>query len=259
MGFEVLRVLPPGGDALARWQPEAHRWLNEGKGHATIDLKTEAGRAAFLARVRGAHALIESNRAGVMERLGVGPEALRRVNPRLVYVRVAGYREDPAEPGHDLTYLAASGLLDRLEEAWPYLQLADVSGAFWVALAVMEGLRQGGGFFEVYLSEAPGVWGYPAIPGLDGSDPAYRVYPAARGRVALAALEPHLWSRFCQAAGHPEWEGARGKGSLHRRLEAFFRTRTDAEWEAWARKAGVPLRAVRQDRPKALKLPWRHG
>jgi len=263
LGFEVLRVLPPAGDDLARWRPEAHAWLNEGKQAVTLDLKSTRGRVRLLELVQDAAVLLESNRAGAMERLGLGYPVLRAQNPRLVYVRLAGHREDPAAPGHDLTYLAASGLLERLEGAWPHAQLADVGGALWAALATLEGLRRGGGFYEVYLGEAAGAFGYPAIPGLDGSNPAYRVYPAATGRVALAALEPHLWTRFCEAAGRPDWAAPRTNpeddAAIARELEAFFLAKGADAWEAWGREHGLPLRAVRPYREAPLELPWRRG
>ena len=262
LGFEVLRVLPPAGNDLARWQPETHAWLNEGKASVTLDLKSARGRDRLLELVRDAAVLLESNRAGVMERLGLGYPVLRERNPRLVYVRLAGHRDDPAAPGHDLTYLAASGLLDRLTSAWSETQLADVSGALWAALAALDGLRRGGGFYEVYLSEAAGVYGYPPIPGLGGELVAYRVYEAAAGRVALAALEPHLWARFCEAAGRPDWldaggEPAREESRVFRELRAFFRTKGAEAWEAWGRERGLPLRALRPFAPAPLELPWR--
>lgn len=262
LGFEVLRVLPPAGDDLAHWQPATHAWLNEGKASVTLDLKSASGRERLLELVRGAEVLLESNRAGVMERLGLGYPVLRGHNPHLVYVRLAGHRDDPAAPGHDLTYLAASGLLDRLTSAWSETQLADVSGGLWAALAALDGLRRGGGFYEVYLSEAANVYGYPPIPGLGGELVAYRIYQAAAGRVALAALEPHLWARFCEAAGRPDWldartDPAREESRTFHELRAFFRARDAGAWEAWGREHGLPLRALRPFTPDPLGLPWR--
>ncbi|WP_456476585.1 CoA transferase [Oceanithermus sp.] len=261
LGFEVLRVLPPAGDDLARWQPATHAWLNEGKASVTLDLKSASGRERLLELVRGAEVLLESNRAGVMERLGLGYPVLSGHNPHLVYVRLAGHRDDPAAPGHDLTYLAASGLLDRLTSAWSETQLADVSGGLWAALAALDGLRRGGGFYEVYLSEAANVYGYPPIPGLGGELVAYRIYQAAAGRVALAALEPHLWTRFCTAAGRPDWldartDPAREENRTFHELRAFFRARDAGAWEAWGREHGLPLRALRPFTPDPLRLPW---
>ena len=295
LGFRVLRILPPQGDPLARLHPEAHAWLNAGKESETVDLKLEAGKARLKALVREAAVLLETNRPGVMERLGLGPKVLRKINPRLVYVRLAGFR-DPARhaaPGHDLTYLAAAGLLPRVGEAWLLceantellceanterpVQLADVTGAMWAALATLEGLRRGGGVCEVYLTEAAQVFAYPPLPFLDGSVLCYAIYPARDGQVALAALvasrsehraasrsehrEAHLWTRFCQAAGKEAWAGAaytpaREENPLYRQACAFFREKSAREWEAWAAEHGLPLAAVRPYTPRGFGLPW---
>ncbi len=205
LGFEVLRVLPPAGDDLTRWQPE----LNEGKASVTLDLKSAGGLDRLLELVQDAAVLLESNRAGVMERLGLGYPMLRERNPRLIYVRLAGHRDDPAAPGHDLTYLAAAGLLGRLASAWNETQLADVSGVLWAALATLDELSQDGEFYKVYLSEvAASMATHPSPAG--GALVAHRVYEVAAGQVALAALEPHLWARIYQTAGRADWLDAGG-------------------------------------------------
>jgi len=264
LGFRVLRLLPPSGDLMAEFQPQTYAWLNEGKETVTLDLKTLEGKDRLFALAREAAVLFETNRPGVMERLGVGPEALRAVNPNLVYVRIAGFREPELRraPGHDLTYLAHAGLLDHFGEAWRSLQLADVGGAMWAALAALEGLRRGGGFFEVYLSEAAEIFAYPKLPFLDGRVLCYATYPAADGAVALAALEPHLWRRFCQAAGKPHLAGAafspaEATNPSFLELRAFFAKKPRAEWEAWAQAHDLPIAAVRDYEARGVRLPWR--
>ncbi|AEG33114.1 L-carnitine dehydratase/bile acid-inducible protein F [Thermus thermophilus SG0.5JP17-16] len=247
MGFPVLKVEPPGGDPLKALAPEAYRFLNEGKEVLVLDLKAEEGRKRLLEWVREAAILLESNRPGVMERLGLGPEVLLAANPRLVYLRLRGYPDTP-DPGHDLTYLAEAGLLGRFP--WRAFQFADLAGAYALALAALKGLLLGGGVYEVALSEAVKSIAYPPIPFLDGSVLCYGVYPAAEGEVALAALEPHLWARFCQKAGLPElveaaFSPASPENPLYRTLCAFFAQRPARAWEAWAREEGLPLRAVR--------------
>ncbi|GAA6733015.1 CoA transferase [Thermus oshimai] len=247
LGFPVLKLEPPGGDPLASLAPEAYRFLNEGKRVEVLDLKGEAGRRRLLALVRESALLLEANRPGVMERLGVGPEVLLRENPRLVYVRLRGYPDGP-DPGHDLTYLAEAGLLERFP--WRAFQFADLAGALALALTALKGLLLGGGFYEVALSEAVKALAYPPIPFLDGSVLCYGVYPAQEGRVALAALEPHLWARFCERAGLPElldaaFSPAQEGNPAYRRLCAFFGEREAEALEAWARREGLPLRRVK--------------
>ena len=100
------------------------------------------------------------------------------------------------------------------------------------------------------LAEAVKSIAYPPIPFLDGSVLCYGVYRAREGEVALAALEPHLWARFCQKAGLPElveaaFSPASPENPLYRTLCAFFAQRPARAWEAWAREEGLPLRAVR--------------
>jgi len=102
----------------------------------------------------------------------------------------------------------------------------------------------------VALSEAVKAIAYPPIPFLDGSVLCYGVYPAREGEVALAALEPHLWARFCEKAGLGELLGAAftpasPENPAYARLRAFFAQRPAQAWEAWAKEEGLPLRAVR--------------
>ncbi|MGH9393390.1 MAG: CoA transferase, partial [Terriglobales bacterium] len=218
----------------------------------------------------GAAVLLENHLPGRMEAWGVGPHQLCGVNTRLVWVGMRGSRDPAAAalPGHDLTYLAGAGLLNALEPAWRQLPLADLCGAFWAALAVERGLRLGGGVFEVFLEDAAHAAAWPPIPGLDGSRCCYAVYAAAVGEVALAALEPHLWQRFCRAAHRPEWADAaaaptasspgHAHAHVHAQMCAFFRLRPAPEWEAWAQAEGIPLRALASPQPAArLPLPWR--
>ncbi|MEZ0348824.1 MAG: CoA transferase [Thermus sp.] len=247
LGFSVLKVEPPAGDPLQALAPEAYRFLNAGKEVRVLDLKTEEGREALLALVGEAAILLEANRPGVMERLGLGPEVLLAHNPRLVYARLRGYPEGD-DPGHDLTYLAEAGLLGRFP--WRAFQFADLAGASALALAALKGLLLGGGVYEVALSEAVKAVAYPPIPFLDGSVLCYGVYPTQEGEVALAALEPHLWARFCQRAGLPELLGAAfspasPENPAYAKLLAFFAERPAHALEAWAKEEGLPLRRVR--------------
>lgn len=265
-GFPVLRLVPPQGDLLGSVAPQTHAWINQKKQEEVVDLKSARGRERLMTLAREASVLLETNRPGVMERLQVGPGVLRGVNPGLVYVRIAGspdpdYRESP---GHDLTYLAADGLLGRFEAVWRHLPLADVCGAFWAALAALDGLRMGGGFYEVYLEQAARLLAYPPVGFEDGSRICYGIYPAREGEIALAALEPQLWERFCLELGRREWleaafSTARPENPVYCGLLGLLGSRSADEWEAWARERILPLRRVRRDRSPDPVLPWRRA
>ncbi len=262
-GWEVHRWERPGGEITRHWAPELYAWLQTHKHIETVDLKQEAGRARFRERIAQVDALLETNRPGVMERLGLGYAELVRINPRLTYVRLMGSREEArrGQPGHDLTYLAGSGMLERVGEAWRSVQLADVAGALWAALALERVFREGGGYVEVYLEEAPFVFGYPPLPLLDGRLVSYHVYAAARGHVALAALEPSLWAMFCEVAGKPAWKGkgrtpATEDNPVFLEVQDFFRTRAAACWDQWAVEHRLPLRAVHPWHMPAHLCPW---
>ncbi|HJT01537.1 MAG TPA: CoA transferase [Terriglobales bacterium] len=264
LGFRTMRISAPGGDMLQQVAPEIYQALQAGKESRTLDLKTSAGREQLLQLVREAAVLIESNLPGAMERLGVGPDVLRAAQPKLVYVRMAGFHEEEwkQSPGHDLTYLAAAGLLRRLEPVWRNVQLADLCGAFWTAMAALDGLRRGGGFYEVYLGEAAQTVSLPTPPFLDGSACCYGIYAAVGGQVALAALEPHLWQRFCSAAGQEEWAAAamspaKKENPAYVEICQFFAARTPEEWEQWAGENRIPLRAVKSEQQALAGAPWK--
>jgi alpha-methylacyl-CoA racemase len=266
MGFRAVRISAPGGDMLQQVAPEIYEALQTGKESRTLDLKTSAGREQLLELVREAAVVIESNLPGTMERLGVGPEALRAVQPKLVYVRMAGFREEEwkQSPGHDLTYLAAAGLLGSLEPVWRHIQLADLCGAFWTAMAALDGLRRGGGFYEVYLGEAAQTVSLPTPPFLDGSACCYGIYQAGDGHIALAALEPHLWQRFCGAAGREDWAAAamspaKKENPAYAEICEFFAGRTAEAWEGWADKNRIPLRSVKREPQVLAGAPWKRS
>lgn len=266
LGYRVLRLVPPSGDLLELAAPDTYEWLHNGKQSEVVDLKSEQGRERLRELASEATILLESNRPGVLEKLGVGPDELRAINPRLTYVRLANYRE-PAfreAAGHDLACLAADGLLDRFGAATATMQIADGAAAFWIVIAAQEGMRRGGGFFEVYLAETARALAYPVVPGLDGERLCYSVYPAAEGRVVLAAVEPHLWQRFCSAVERPDWlpeaySAASGENPFWLDVCAVFASRSAVEWEAWALQHAVPLRAVAAPQVPVGLLPWAEG
>ena len=265
LGFRILRLTRPQGDLLESAEPELHRWLNRDKESRQLDLKSATGIEELRRLAREASVLLEGDLPGVMERLSVGREVLCRENPRLVYVRLTGYRMDAERhlPGHDLTYLAASGVLADMGSAWKHLQLADLCGGFWGAIAALDGIRKGGGFYEVYLSDSCGAVSYPQLSMLNGSIVCYNLYECLEGQLALAAIEPAGWRRFCELTCHPEWlphafSSAAESNPVYQDICALFRTRTAAEWDEWGSCNRLSLRAV-QKQPCSMPMPpWRN-
>ncbi|MGH9829332.1 MAG: CoA transferase [Blastocatellia bacterium] len=265
LGFQVMRLIPPQGDFLETLAPDLYTWLNAGKTSEILDLKSDAGKQRLHSLAAVAGIVLDSSLPGAMERLDVSPETLRRENAGLVYVRLAGSRDPLFRnlPGHDLNYLAVAGLIASLDRIWQRLQLADISSAFWMAIAALEGVRRGGGFYEVHADEASQVFSYPKVPHLDGSAVCYSVYSCSEGRIALAALEPHLWERFCRGMKRDDWidsafTSTTPTNPTYRELCSTFSKRNADDWETWAVQAALPLRTVRSFSNRVLSSPWRN-
>jgi alpha-methylacyl-CoA racemase len=232
-GASVVKIGSPRGTGVqpAFWAYAAGR----GTRRALIDLKAPAGRDAFLRLAAGADVVVESFRPGVAERLGIGFEAVRRVNERIVYCSTSGYGQSgprAAWAGHDLDYLAVGGFLHASgrradgSPALPGATIADAAaGGMHAALAIMAALlrreRSGSGewldvavadgvlsLMALHLDEhlATGAQPGPGSDLLTGRYACYDVYPARDGRfLAVAAIEPAFWANLCRALGLERW------------------------------------------------------
>ena len=287
LGADVVKVEEPAGDPLRETPPftaagsAAFLALNRNKRSIVLDLRAPAGADALRRLARGADVLVESFRPGVLDRLGCGPARLLAENPRLVVCSVTGYGQDgpyAALAGHDLDYCAISGALavnGPPEQPLPYgVQVADVAGGAWPAVAailaalVRRGATGQGGRADVSMTEGAlatlamplamaAARGTPLARGaelLSGGAACYRTYRTSDGRfVALAALEPRFFARFCEAAGRADllprqWEDGRG---VHADLETLFATRTRDAWAALGREADCCLAPVLEaDEPR---------
>jgi crotonobetainyl-CoA:carnitine CoA-transferase CaiB-like acyl-CoA transferase len=245
-GAEVLKVEDPrdgdgtrhmllsAEDRAADSEAGLFRHLNLGKQLHRIDLRTPEGREQLLAMVRGADALVEGFRPGVMDRLGLGWNVLREANPRLVMCAITGYGQTgpyAQRAGHDINYIALAGVLAQCgpldgDPVVPNFQIADLMGGTQSALsgllaALIGAQRTGRGRF-VDVSMTRQVWehhvisrfearalGAPTRPGrglLSGGSPCYNVYRTADGRhLAVGALELKFWAKLCEVVGRPDW------------------------------------------------------
>ncbi|WP_371482539.1 CaiB/BaiF CoA transferase family protein [Kitasatospora sp. NBC_00315] len=263
LGADVVRVDRPGPSPLGT-EP-AYDVTNRNKRSVLIDLKAPGGPALVLDLVERAHLLIEGNRPGVAERLGVGPETCLARNPALVYGRMTGWGQDgPLAPraGHDIGYAAVAGVLGLIGEpdrppAIPANLLGDYAGGslYLVVglLAALHHARESGAGQVVDAAVVDGaahltsmLWGLLAaghwqdrrgVNLLDGGAPCYAVYESSDGgHLAVGALEPQFYAEFAELLGL----GADAPGQfdvarwpeLRARIATRFAARTLAEWTA---------------------------
>ncbi|MFV3077124.1 CaiB/BaiF CoA transferase family protein [Niveispirillum fermenti] len=262
LGCDVLRVVRPPHPGSA-WEDVGGAILHRGRHSLTLDLKSEAGRDAVLTLVAGADALIEGYRPGVMERMGLGPEACLARNPRLVYGRMTGWGQTgPLAPraGHDINYIAVAGILHAIgpADAPPVVPLNIIGdyagGAMFLVAGLLSGLlsaaRTGrgqvvdaamtdgtallGSLFHAFL--ATGQWQDRREANLlDGAAPFYRCYECADGRhVAVGALEPPFFARLLAGLGLPtgrfvQYDQA-GWPAMREVFADIFRTRSRDAW-----------------------------
>jgi alpha-methylacyl-CoA racemase len=247
LGARVTKVEPSSGDPLALAAPAYYDRLAAGQQVVTLNLKAEAELDQLWALMGDADLLVTSSRPSALARLGLDWESLHARFPQLCQVAIVGHPGGDADiAGHDLTYQATVGTLRPPE--LPTVLVADLAGA---ERAVADGLatlvqrsRTGIGHHrEVALSDVAADMAQPVQQGMTSPDgvlggalPTYRIYAAATGFVAVAALEPHFWKRLTEALGV---EGSRED------LERAFARRTAEEWQAWAQQHDLPIAAVR--------------
>jgi len=237
--------------------------VNRNKKSIALNLRRAAGRQVFLEMAREADVIIEGFRPGRAKRLGIGYEDVQALKPDIVYCSLSGYGQDGPlrdRPGHDINYAALAGLLDLLslpgkEGVLPGVQLADMAGALFAAIGILAALgardRRGEGayvdasMFDGALSlatfAAAPLMGEeplsdPRLEYLTGSFPCYNVYRTKdERRMTLGALEPVLWSDFCEAIGRrdlvpKQFPHESEREAVISELQHVFVERTRAEW-----------------------------
>ena len=223
LGADVLKLEPPGHDPM-RTFPDIFRDVASHKGSVVLDLRSDAGHTRALELAARADVFCEGWRPGVADRLGVGYEHVRAVNPSIIYCSVSGYGQTgalTALPGHDVNYQALAGAVTRAGAAEdpgiPKVPIADLAAATVAALAVCAAwanrLRTGEGErIDVAMADVVASWIGPrsgnAIRGRDeptrGST-GYGVFRCADGGwLALGVIaEDHFWKAVCEGLGIP--------------------------------------------------------
>jgi len=270
LGADVIKIEDPAGTDWLRHMPPMHDGesvmfaaVNRNKRSVALDLKTEGGNRDFLRLLESADVVVESFRPGVMERLGLGWEVIHKQNPSAILCSISGFGQtgpNTMRAGHDLTYLALSGVLSLTgttsgELAIPGVQVGDIGGgALYAVIAILAALiarqRDGvGQWCDVSIVDGLVSWlsvhAAMAIERnespqagdelLTGKHPCYSIYPCADGHIAVAAIEPQFWKALITTLGLASLEpdafadGARG-AEVRATLAEKFRSRTRAQW-----------------------------
>lgn len=276
-GADVIKIEQPGvGDPARQMRagikPTNGRAggyffiTNRNKRSIAINLKQSAGRDAFLRLAERADVVIEGFRPGVMERLGIGYESLRQINPRLIYCALTGYGQDGPyrlKAGHDINYIGIAGVLGTNgakdgPPAIPGVQIADLAGGslhsvIGILLALQARARTGEGqMVDISMMDgalammlvplasylANGVQPQRGAEGLSGRYACYQIYQTKDGRhLALGALEEKFWENACRVLGREDLIAAQfadGEAQTEAiaALASIFRARTAAAWLA---------------------------
>jgi len=265
MGATVIRVEPPGGRGGLKNDPS--NILNRGRKNIIVDLKKPGGSDVILKLCEMADGLVEGFRPGVMEKLGIGPEACTARNPKLVYGRMTGWGQTGPmanAAGHDINYISLTGALHAigLKDTKPVAPLNLVGdfggGGMLMALGMVSGILQaktsGKGnvidaamvdgtaalMASVYAMAAAGHWKEERGSNLlDSGAPYYDTYECADGKyVSIGSIEPQFYALLLKLSGlqsdatmDPKLQNKRNNWPAAKAtLERLFKTKTRDEW-----------------------------
>lgn len=281
LGAEIIKVEPPGGDPARNTgiskQGNGIVFLanNRQKKSITLNLKEKEGLETALKLIATADVVIESFRPGVMENLGLGYEAVRKVKPDIVYCSISGYGQNGTLSklgNHDINYMALSGVLAQLKDktgkpVHPSITLADYLGGFAANERILAGLVSkaltGKGTYHsisitdqlvsllgnhIMVEKETGEG--TGINVLNGSIISYAIYETMDGRyMSLGALELKFWRNFCLTHGREDWVTAHFSNTVEtnrvfREVTALFKSKTFYEWMEFAQKVDCCMAPV---------------
>lgn len=278
LGADVISVSAPGKPDLMNGFPPmiddlgisaSVAWLGRNKRSINLNLKKPESVEAVKKLVKDYDIVVEQFRPGVMKRLGVDYETLKKENPALIYCSITGYGQEVPmshKVGHDLNYLGISGNMVFMNDeapqpvSIPNFQLADVAGGGYMSvIAILSAVQYRektgkGQYIDLSLMDsimpftcvetcgvlasrrAPGSWKAHTVTGT-ANGPHYDVYETADKKyVSVGALEPKFFATLCKTLGFPQW--ADGKiiredpETLRAAFKKTFKEKTRAEWTA---------------------------
>lgn len=239
--------------------------VNRNKRHISLNLKSQKGKEVFFKLAENADVILEGFRPGVVKRLGVDYETVKKINPAIIYCAITGYGQTGPmrdRVGHDVNYLSMSGVLDLIggaqsPPAIPGVQFGDIAGgamngAIGILLALLARHRTGMGQY-IDISMTDGMAGFMILPHffhqLTGMFPqrsqsmlshryaCYNTYETADHRyIAVGAVEMRFWKKLCEHLGAPEYIPLQYDENRRQEiidwLGNIFKAKTAAGWEA---------------------------
>lgn len=278
LGMEVLKVedteqgdYTRGIAPIRKKESAIFLALNRNKKSIKLNLKTREGKEIFYKLIQSYDIILESFRPGVIDRLGIGYQELRKRNPRVILCSLSGYGQDgpyQERSGHDINYIGLGGILEITgvkngDPILPGVQIADIGGggmmaAIAILAAAIHREKTGEGqFLDISMMDSVVSWlsihaGKYFMDGellkrgdmpLTGRYACYQVYPTKDGRhMSLGALEPKFWKNFCEAVGRRDLldkQFIEGEEQLLviEEIQNLFKTKTQEEWVDFFEKA----------------------
>ncbi|MFB5196395.1 CaiB/BaiF CoA transferase family protein [Neobacillus sp. KR4-4] len=281
LGADIIKVEPPEGDPARHTgiskQRDGFVFLanNRQKKSIILNLKEKEGYDIACKLISQADVVIESFRPGVMEKLGLGYEAVQKVKPDIIYCSISGYGQRGLLSklgNHDINYMALSGVLSQFKDkagkpVHPSITLGDYLGGYAANERILAGLVSrtltGKGSYHsisitdqlvsllgnhVMVEKETGA--ETGINVLNGSIVSYALYETSDERfMSIGALEPKFWSNFCRAHGREEWIGehfsaAEDGNPIFQELTKLLKSKTFYEWIEFAQKVDCCMTPV---------------
>jgi crotonobetainyl-CoA:carnitine CoA-transferase CaiB-like acyl-CoA transferase len=286
LGADVIKIEPPGGDSTRQMpgavgdDTPAFNAVNRGKRSVVVNLKTAAGRDIVTRLAGTTDILIENYRPGVMDALGLGDDALRAINPRLIYASISGYGQTGPHAhkgGFDLIAQAVSGIMSVTGEAGGApvkagIPITDLGAGLFALVGILAALesrhRTGTGqHIDTSLVDAGvalSVWeateyfagsGVPtALGSAHRMNAPYQAIECADGYITIGAANERLFRRLADVLGHPEWRTTpafadnaarvRNRAALAALITSTLRERPRAHWLALLEANDIPCGAI---------------
>ncbi len=272
---DYMRLIPPfiENQATGETISAAYLMVNRNKKSVALNFRNGRGKEIFMQLARSADVVVETFRPGAVDRWGIGYDAVRAVNPGVVYCSLSGYGQTGPyrdRAGHDLNYIALGGLLHVNGAVGgppipPAVQIADLSGGMLAAISILgalvgRGKNGEGRYLDVSLFDAALSWTGTIIGGsyaagaklergklqLNGGMACYNVYETQDGEyITLGGIEPHFWMAFCKAVGREDLNARQYDSDAIPDVAAIIKTRSLADWLAFFETIDACIEPVR--------------